>query len=232
MTNEEVKNIIFAKSVLPREEAGKMYFRFFHNWAENHKYIYKKFNINFNDKILDIGCGVGHNLIHFNKNSVGVEKDEKFFNFAKNIGLDVRNLNIEDDFFNLKGENFEIIWCADFLVHLASPFKFLCECRNVLASQGKIVIQIPLMSALNKHKSSCHLYAFNKKSLIYLLEICGYKIIKTSGCARRLPGFLNFIFEPLLQIFGTNIWVFAEKEKEPRFNKNKLFFPKWINRNL
>lgn len=231
MLNKEIKQLIIVKSGLAENEAEKMYFRFFHNWAEHHKYIYKRFNINFGDKILDIGCGCGHNLIHFNKKSIGIEKDERFFNFAKKIGLNVKDLNVEDDLLNLKGENFEFIWCTDFLVHTVSPFKFLCECREILAPAGKILIQIPLMSVLNKHKSSCHLYAFNKKSLIYMLDVCGYKILKTSGCVRCLPGFINTIFEPVLRIFGTNIWVLAEKLPEPKFNKNKLFLPKWINYN-
>lgn len=231
MTNEKVKNIVLEKSGLKKDEALKMYFRFFHNWFLNNKYIYKKFNVDFGAKILDIGCGVGHNLIHFSPNSVGIEKDEKFSKIAKSLGLNVKSFNVEEDLRSLIGEDFDLIWCTDFIVHTASPFKMLYDSRELLNDSGKIILQIPLMSVLNKHKSSCHLYAFNKKSLIYLLKTCGFKIIKTSGCVRRLPNFLNFIFNPLLQILGTNIWILAEKLPEPKINRNKLFLPKWINNN-
>ncbi len=83
------------------------------------------------------------------------------------------------------------------------------------------------MSIFNMHRATCHFYAFNKKSLSYLLEMAGYKIVKTSGLIRKKPKWFNHLFEPLLQLYGGNIWIIAEK-KENILRESGVFFPKWF----
>jgi len=227
MKNEEVKKIILEKGTFTAEENLRVYNTYFHNWVEYNDYIYKRFNINFDNKILDIGSSYGHNLIHFNRQSIGIEANQSLIPFSRSLGLNIMELNIEDAL--PADEKFDLIWCTDFLVHLISPYKFLYDCRKILKDNGRLVIQIPLMSILNTHRSACHFYAFNKKSLLYLLEMNGYKILKTSGCIRKMPKIFNVIFEPVLQIFGGNIWVLAEK-KETSFNFKKSFLPNWFNK--
>ena len=225
MTNEQVKKIVIGNGLFDEKENTRIYYKFFRDWAENNSYVYKKFDISFDKKILDIGCSYGQNLIHFNKESVGIEAQHRTAEFSRALGLTVIEANIEDGI--LLDKKFDIIWCSDFLVHLISPYKFLYDYRKFLNDNGRLLIQIPLMSALNKHKSPCHLYAFDKKSLVYLMETAGYKIIKTSGCIRQLPGLVNKLLEPFLQIYGSNIWVLAEKS-ETEINFTKSFLPKWF----
>lgn len=226
-TNEELKKIIIEKSKLSAEEKEKIYKTYFKDWQDNHEYIYKKFNLDFNVKILDIGCGYGNNLIHFSDKSFGIEANHNYAEFAREIGLNILSINAEDDLSLIK-ERFNAIWCTDFLVHLISPYKFLYECRELLNNNGRIILQIPLMSIFNTHKSTCHFYTFNKKSLLYLLEMAGFNVIKTSGFIRKKPKWFNYIFEPLLQIYGGNIWVLAEKKVETPVNFQKVCFPKWF----
>ena len=176
---------------------------------------------------MDIGCTYGHNLIHFAQDSVGLEKNTKAATYARALGLKVIDINVEDDLESIS-EQFDLIWCTDFLVHLISPYKFLYDCRKLLKSNGCLVIQIPLMSLLNKHRAHCHFYAFNKKSLIYLLEMSGYRIVKSSGLIRRLPKWFNYLLEPIFQLGGTNIWLLLEKEDQIPINFSKVYLPKWF----
>ncbi len=225
MINKELKKLIIEK-IGDTSESERIYNKFFKGWQNNHSYIYNKFGIDFNMKILDIGCGYGHNLIYFSENSMGLEADIKQAEFAKRLGLNILTINVEEDLSEIN-QKFEFIWCTDFLVHMVSPYKFLYDCRKLLEERGHMVIQVPLMSMLNKHRSDCHFYAFNRKSLIYLLEMAGYRIVKMSGYIRRMPQWLNFIFESLLQRWGGNIWVLAEKKEMP-INFEKSFLPKWF----
>ena len=226
MTSEQIKKIILTKGIFSEKENLRIYFKVFQNWVKYNSYIFKRFNINFEDKILDIGSNYGYNLIHFNPDSVGIESAKSMADFSKALGLNVLDINIEDDL-AVVGK-FDLIWCLDFLVHMASPYKFLYDCRRLLPVGGKIVIQIPLMSIFNKHRSGCHFYAFNKKSLLYLIEMAGFRVIKTSGLIRKKPEWFNFIFELMMQNWGGNIWVLAEKEDKAPVDFKKVYLPDWF----
>ncbi|MDD4332943.1 MAG: methyltransferase domain-containing protein [Patescibacteria group bacterium] len=226
-TNEELEKLIMDRGIFTGEENRRIYEQSFKNWHGDHEYIYKRFGISQEEKMLEIGSAYGQNLIHFSKESIGIEVNNKLVDFSRSLGLKIISLNAEDDL-SLITEKYDLIWCTDFLVHMVSPYKFLYDCRNLLKDRGRIVIQIPLMSMFETHRSSCHFYAFNKKSLLYLLEMAGYKIIKTSGLIRKKPRWFNYIFEPLLQIWGGNIWVLAEKEDKTPVNFKKVFLPKWF----
>ncbi len=226
-TNQELKKIVLERGSAGASENERIYKKFFEDWLKKNEYIYQRFNLDFNNRMLDIGCTYGHNMIHFAEDSVGIEKNSKAAEFARSLGLNVIDINAEDDLESIS-EQFDLIWCTDFLVHLISPYKFLSDCRKLLKAGGRIVIQIPLMSILNKHRSSCHFYAFNKKSLIYLLEMAGYKVVKTSGLIRRLPDWINYLMEPIFQLWGGNIWLLIEKEPQTPVNFSKVYLPKWF----
>lgn len=225
--NEQIKNIIISRGNYNQEGNLRIYNKFFKNRQNEQEYIYKRFQIDFSSKILDIGCGYGHDLIHFSHNSVGLEIEEQKVNFSRSLGLNVILGNAENDLAKMN-QKFDLIWCLDFLVHMVSPYKFLYDCRKLLPVGGKIVIQIPLLSILNKHRASCHFYAFNKKSLLYLIEMSGFKVINTSGLVRRKSKWFNFIFEPILQNWGGNIWVLAEKKDKLPVNLEETYFPNWF----
>lgn len=226
-TNKELEEIIFGKTGFGLEEETRIYQKFFRDWQNNHLYLYKKFRIDFNEKILDIGCSYGYNLIHFSSDSLGIEATPRMVEFANKIGLMALSTNAENGLAEIT-DKFDLIWCSDFLVHLISPYKLLYDCRKLLKKDGRMMIQIPLMSIFGMHRSDCHTYAFNKKSLLYLLEMTGYQVIKTSGFLRRKPGWFNLIFEPFLQIFGGNIWVLAEKLENWTPSFERTYLPPWF----
>jgi 2-polyprenyl-3-methyl-5-hydroxy-6-metoxy-1,4-benzoquinol methylase len=226
-SNEEMKKLIIFRGEKSEEENLRIFNKFFKNRQLEQGYIYKKFQINFKWKILDVGCGYGHDLIHFAQDSLGLEAGEAKVNFARSIGLNVMLGNAENDLTAINQE-FDLIWCLDFLVHMASPYKFLYDCRRLLKPRGKIVVQVPLMSMFNMHRSHYHFYALNKKSLEYLLEMAGYKVIKTSGLIRKKPRWFNLMFDYWLERWGGNIWILAEKSEQVPVDFNNMYLPEWF----
>ena len=223
---DELKKIILSKGCYDNEENLRIYNKFFKDWFNNHIYIYNKFKIKDSFRILDIGCGPGHNLIHFNPDSVGIEMNDYLIDFGEKLGLNIIKTNIEEDLPVIDGK-FDLIWCTDFLVHMVSPFRFLFKIRDYLNDGSYILIQIPKPSIFGTHKSPEHFYSFNKEDLIFLLKASGYKIVSSSGYVRKMPNCLNKIFEPLLQRFGTNIWILAKKDKHSGI-PDKSFLPSWF----
>jgi SAM-dependent methyltransferase len=223
---KELEETVLSKGLYQKKENLRIYNKFFKNWFNNHFYIYRRFGIKDSFKILDIGCGPGHNLIHFSPNSVGLEMNDYLIDFGKSLGLKIIKTNVEDEF-PVNGQKFDLIWCTDFLVHLVSPFRFLFKIREYLNTNSYLLIQIPKISVFKTHQSPEHFYAFNKGTLSFLLETAGYKIIGCSGYVRRVPNFLNKIFEPWLQRFGPNIWILAKKDKRPKI-VSKTFLPSWF----
>lgn len=223
---DELKEIILSKGCYDNEENLRIYNKFFKDWFNNHIYIYNKFNIKDSFRILDIGCGPGHNLIHFNQDSIGIDTNDYLVDFGKGLGLNIVSANTEESLPVFNGR-FDLVWCTDFLVHMVSPFRFLFKIRKYLDNESYLVIQIPKISIFKTHKSPEHFYAFNKETLAYLLEVSGYKIIGFSGYIRTMPNYLNKFFEPLLQRFGPNIWFLAKKDKYSGI-PDKIFLPSWF----
>ena len=226
MNEKELKKIVLSKGPYEDKENLRIYNKFFKDWFNNHAYIYNKFKIDKSSRILDIGCGPGHNLVHFNSKSLGIEINDYLANFGKKLDLNVMKINVEDDWPEIDGK-FDLIWCTDFLIHMVSPFRFLFKIKKYLKEDGKLVIQIPQPSIFKTHISPEHFYAFNKTSLIYLLEASGYKVTSFSGYIRRLPNWLNILLEPLFQKYGTNIWILVEKNSSLTIT-DKSFLPSWF----
>jgi SAM-dependent methyltransferase len=226
MNEKELKEIVLSRGPYGKGENLRIYGKFFENWLVKHAYIYKKFKIDESYRILDIGCGPGHNLVHFNSKSLGIEINGYLVDFGKSLGLNILKINAEDNWPEINGK-FDLIWCTDFLIHLVSPFKFLFKIKKYLKEDGKIVIQIPQPSIFRTHISPEHFYVFDKRSLVYLLKAAGYKTTGHSGYIRKLPNWLNAILEPLLQRYGANIWILAEEDK-PLVITDKSFLPSWF----
>jgi len=223
---DELKKIILSKGCYDDEENLRIYNKFFKDWFNNHIYIYNKFNIKDSLRIFDIGCGPGHNLIHFNQDSVGIDTNDYLVDFGKGLGLNIISANAEEDLPVINGR-FDLVWCTDFLIHMVSPFRFLFKLRRYLDDKSRLIIQIPKPSIFKTHESPEHLYAFNKETLTFLLAASGYKIIDFSGYIRTKSNYLNKVLEPLLQRFGPNIWVLAQKDKYSNIS-DKTFLPSWF----
>ncbi|GEM_PF-1262003 len=235
ISGNDLEQLIINRGSFSKEENQRIYENYFRDWPKSHKYLYDKFGLSPNDRILDIGCSYGMNLINFREDSVGVDVSDKHIGFCRSIGLDVRKINVEERFHDkLEGDKFSHIWCTDFIVHLTAPYSFLLQCRELMEDNGKLILQIPQYTPLipqsvkRTYESPCHYYAFDYPTLKYLLSKSGYRVTGESGFVRSFPGPVNSACDWFLKRWGPNIWFSAEKDSGLLHMKKQDTFPESI----
>jgi SAM-dependent methyltransferase len=98
-------------------------------------------NVKSTDKILELGCGNGKNIIDFKDQSIGVDICPEFCRICKNKGLHV----IESDILNVNftNESFDYILCVAVIHHFKNEedkIKLLNIINNLLKKGGKALI--------------------------------------------------------------------------------------------
>lgn len=133
-------------------------------------------------KVLDIGCGPGHDTNYLRKNSIdciGIDLSERMIEIAKqNFGGKFEIM----DFFNLKFKNdyFDGLWCSSVFVHVAKKdlSKILENFRKVLKNNGSLGIITVQKQKVVKNKNGVRAYImYGKNELENYLRKGGYKII-------------------------------------------------------
>lgn len=171
-----------------------------------------------NQKVLDIGAGLGKCMIALEKNNYdvyGFEPSEPFYTRAINkmgISKDKLQLSSIEDI-NYPDDYFDFITFGAVLEHLYDPDSCLKKVLRWLKPNGIIHIEVPssdwlISKILNLYyriigtdyvtnispmHSPFHLYEFGLKSFQYNGEINGYKIIKYEyyPCSTFMPKFLD-----------------------------------------
>lgn len=161
--------------------------------------------INRDAKVLEFGCGVGQNIFSF-KNKYGIDLNKKLYPRLRSKGFIMYN-SIK----NLPNNFFDVILLCQVLEHLENPIKILKELKNKLRFNGEIRIILPILHPypkveLNKSTDG-HIYAWGFYEINYLLNLCGYKVIKNERIYRRGIQSLRGI----ARVFGFNFYYFLIK---------------------
>ena len=98
-------------------------------------------------KILDVGCGSGE-FLEFMKNSgwktFGIEPSKEVFEKAKEKGVTVYNLTLEEFFAQRKEKDkFHAIVLTNILEHILKPIETIMMAKELLSPGGIICIQVP-----------------------------------------------------------------------------------------
>jgi SAM-dependent methyltransferase len=144
---------------------------------------------NKNQKILDIGCGAGFNLVKLGKfgKASGVDVSREAIHFCRKRGL--KNIHlIRAGKYPFPDKSFNLITCLDVLEHIDKDSRELVNFRKKLAPQGKIVIFVPAFSALwgKLDEKSRHFRRYTKSQLKTKLSRAGFKVEKI--------GYFGFLF--------------------------------------
>ncbi len=193
-------------------------------------------------KVLDVGSAWGEFLIHFGRDSKGIEVLPEMVEFSKAAGLDVEKYNFENEWHE-KPESFDAVWCSNVLEHVVAPHRLLRKFHGALKKDGLVFIRVPVIPSnrfyflLNKfflgflgYESLQHINAFTRKTIEFAIERAGFEIIESNVF---LPpnGFLNKLFNPILKNAASFITVVARKipfeypEKRPAVHN-----PEWLGR--
>lgn len=104
------------------------------------------------NSILDIGCGVGQFTPMFLKKFrrvVGIDPSEEYLRVARKNNKQVEYVADLGETFNLE-EKFDTITMNMLLEHVDNPIVLLKNCKNHLASGGRIIVQVPNANSITR----------------------------------------------------------------------------------
>ncbi|MCH5718098.1 class I SAM-dependent methyltransferase [Niabella hibiscisoli] len=119
----------------------------------NVQYPYKKNIQSINPGfVLDIGCGVGRNLLHLNGHGIGIDHNPTSVEICTSQGLKAyTNIDFEQSSYN-KPQTFDAILLAHVAEHMTQKdtVALLAQYQHLLKPNGKIILITPRKQALNQ----------------------------------------------------------------------------------
>jgi SAM-dependent methyltransferase len=138
-------------------------------------------------KVLDIGSGYGNTLLHWSKDSVGIELQKECKEFLSKYGYKTISVNVEDSFEIT--EQYEAVYSNDLIEHLVAPHLFLARIHHVLREDGLLALghpitpiypidQLWLQLGYNGWLAGEHINFFSTVGIKHVLERAGFRVIK------------------------------------------------------
>lgn len=202
-TQEEIKSLYekdyFTSSDLRMRPHGRgEYFQSVESKKENKIYrnrlaLFSKYVPK--GKLLEIGCGPGHFLLHAKLDGwdvTGIEISEFAAEHArKEFKLNVITGTVDD--VTIQDHSFNVIFMGDLLEHISNPKMFLAKIKNYLSDEGILFVEIPsvtnglygrfgnyFLKIMGKIKyinlPPYHLFEYTPNNCMFLFESSGYKI--------------------------------------------------------
>lgn len=153
-----------------------------------------------NLKVLDVGCGLGGDLINIknkskkNLNLFGIEVYSEYTKTSREKGINVEMINIEKDKFPFEDSYFDLIIINQVLEHTKEIFFIISELNRVLKKDGHLIVGVPNLAAFHNRillsigkqpacikTESAHVRGYTKKALINFVEKRGFKLSHFSG---------------------------------------------------
>lgn len=148
-------------------------------------------------KILDIGCGKGEFLVNISNDKFdkyGVEINPDGYKICKEKKIKVYNQELKDLTF---GDNiFDAITLRHVIEHLDKPNEIMHSIKRILKEDGILVMGTPNTDGLGFRygqniwfhlDAPRHLILYNKKSLEYLLNKAGFKVVREKNTFYDFP---------------------------------------------
>ena len=163
-------------------------------------------------RLLDVGCGTGKDLLHFQEAGwkvTGVEINPYAASLARaRLGCEVVQGHFDEA--PLEGRHFDVVRLSHVLEHLPSPRKSLGKMHRLLRPGGLLWVEVPNAASLERrlfHRHWCHwdlprhLYHFTPTTLVRLLRDTGFRP-RTVKCDARAAFFAESLANVLAERFG------------------------------
>ena len=143
-------------------------------------------NLSLKGKILDVGCGTGEFLNKLKRDSwiiAGIEPN----NSARQKAIELTTKKIHESFNELK-DSFDVITLWHVLEHLPNLDETFKNITTCLIQNGVLLIAVPNYKSWDSQKYKefwagydvpRHLWHFNKKSMVLLLQKYGFNLVQT-----------------------------------------------------
>jgi SAM-dependent methyltransferase len=234
-----VRQRVVERGCFDRSENERIYRKFFATVPRAFLRIVDRYRLG-QKRVLDVGCGYGHYLIHFGEGSVGLDANEKSRGFAQSLGLEVLFCNVEEEMPVADGA-FQAVWCANLIEHLVAPHLLLSRLHRVLAPGGLLVAKVPvippwpvqagarLLGRPLGHEAEEHINAFTPATFAFTLERAGFEVMESVSIELRNP-VLQAATVPLTRRIGASITVVSRKNPDFAYPEKRLevFDPRWL----
>lgn len=181
-----IRELIKKNSPFCEKETRRILERFFSKVPNSVKILIEKYDFD-KIKVLDIGCMYGQTLLYWGEQSEGVDISEPAVKFVRSLGRRVIVFNVEDGFDELKGRQYEAIYCNNLIEHLVAPHLFLVRLHAILKPQGVLAIGVPVAPTFFSYLwKACgikgwlakeHINFFTLKTMKLTLERAGFEVL-------------------------------------------------------
>jgi 2-polyprenyl-3-methyl-5-hydroxy-6-metoxy-1,4-benzoquinol methylase len=170
---------------------------------------YSKFIKSRKERILDVGCGMGH-FLYFLKsfgcnNVTGIDVSAACVDFCLSKGLGVQeNLHVIDmvSFLEQKGACFDLVVMNDVIEHLPKEdiVSSLRSAGEALDAGGRLVVKVvnsanPITGAASRYVDFTHTVGFTEESLAQVLRMAGFSNVEIR--AQDI-----WVFNPVVNVVG------------------------------
>ena len=174
--------------------------------------LVKKYNLNSNSKLLELGCGRGDFLLEFQKYGFdcrGLDRASSSIN--NELGLKVKKCNLEKESFPYNDASFDVVYHKSVIEHVYDPVNIMQETHRVLKPGGKVIILTPDWHTTWKvfFEDFTHARPYDITALHDLLKVYGFSSLKVEKFY-QLPILWKI---PFLKIFSIFLQIFLDAYK-------------------
>ena len=190
-------------------------------------YLIKRFKLEKNQKVLELGCGRGDFLNEFVNNGLegyGVDLLDYCKKFFPNLNF--KKVDMSNEKLPYEDNSFDIIFSKSIIEHFYYPDKIFKEAYRVLKPDGTIITLTPEWQYIYKSffEDFTHRTPFTSVSLSDIQEMSGFKNIKVESFKQLPIIFENNFFSKIFSFFSflTRVLVpekLRMKNKWIRFSK-------------
>jgi SAM-dependent methyltransferase len=134
-------------------------------------YLWDKFPPPSGARVLDVGCGQGVALKHFQDRAVsatGITVNSVDAKACTDKGFNV--LEMDQSFLDFPDATFDLVWCRHCIEHSIFPYFTLTEFSRVLKPGGLLYLEVPAPDTSCHHESNRNHYSVLGKSM--WIELC------------------------------------------------------------
>ncbi len=237
----EARETVIDRGCFEREENERIYRKFFATVPRSFLYLVAKYGLG-SRRVVDVGCGYGHYLIHFGPGSLGLDANRKSEEFARSIGLEVVDCNVEEGL-PLEDGSFDAVWCANLIEHMVAPHLLLSRLHRALKPDGLLVAKVPvippapvriaarLLGAPLGYEASEHINAFTPETFRFAVGRSGFEVVEWLSIVLKNP-LAQALTAPITRRVGASVTVVARKDPGFAYPEKRLesFDPAWMGR--
>lgn len=185
-------------AVYNREYYEKYEYGFRTSDRTDHDRMLELLDIRPEDRVLEVGCGLGVLLKRVPSNyKRGIETNDFAVAECCQRGLTVIKADAEQGL-PFENRSFDVVILNNLIEHIRDPRSLLAECSRVLVVGGRIAITTPVRGFFVHDVSESHCSEMSLNKLKDLLENCGFRILEREVCGFSFvyPVLENLCYKP------------------------------------